>query len=174
MGQRDSRIQKRRGIGHDLGPAHGIVGTVPGRAIGFRDGVGPVECVVEAAPPGIGGVYGIAGIRDGDHQLRTGHARDFRVHARGFNRKIRAFRKQVPDTGQKAGIGPGIMRYVRAVGVPDGDGGLHGLAPGEQQSVFRAEGGGQPAQGGEKILGGNAGCRQDLLGKDGMEGLFHG
>ena len=69
---------------------------------------------------------------------------------------------------------PGIVGLSAAFLVPDVDGGLHGVAFGEQFAVFRPERGDDIGQGGEEGFGRDAGCGEDFPGDDVVECFFDG
>ena len=55
--------------GNDLGTAHGVVAFAFFSAIGFGNDIRAVQRIVQAAPAGIGGVQGVAGVQNGHDQL---------------------------------------------------------------------------------------------------------
>src|SRR3546814_20323442 len=70
LGQGNAVVQKLTRKGDDLGAPHGVVAAGTPGTVGFSDGIGAVERVVQAAPACIGGVQCIARIGVGHHQMR--------------------------------------------------------------------------------------------------------
>ena len=67
--QRDALVEEVAGKGDDGVAAFRIVGFACGQIAALVDSVRAVQCVVQAAPAGIGGIEGVAGVVDGDDQL---------------------------------------------------------------------------------------------------------
>nr|WP_282877023.1 hypothetical protein [Pseudomonas peli] len=68
-------VEEGAGEGDDLVATDLVVALAFFGAVGFADGVGAVQRVVQRAPAGVGGVEGEAGVHHRHHQLRAGHGR---------------------------------------------------------------------------------------------------
>jgi hypothetical protein len=72
-------VEIAAGAGHDPGAAGAVVAAAADRAALLRDRIGAVEGIVERAPAGIGGIEGVAGVRDRHDELRSRDAGDLVV-----------------------------------------------------------------------------------------------
>ena len=129
-------VQEGPGMGDDLGPALDVIGT------GGQDrgqGIGAVEGVVQAAPPGIGGIQGIAGIGQGHHQLRSGSGGDLGIDPGGADPEVGHLLAQIADLPQE----PRLLHHIHDLAPPGGPVGVElGLQPvpdGQQRRIARAE-----------------------------------
>ena len=116
---------------HPVAP-DGVVRPVAGGAAVGGDHVGAVEGVVQAAPAGVGGVQGIAGVVHRHHQLRSGHPGDLRVHTGRQHLDRPRLRRQVADRSQERLVLAGVVGPAAPVGVPPVDPCLQ-VVPGRQQ-----------------------------------------
>uniref|UniRef100_A0A1X7TJ97 Uncharacterized protein n=1 Tax=Amphimedon queenslandica TaxID=400682 RepID=A0A1X7TJ97_AMPQE len=73
--ERQCAIQEAHGPGDHLPPSLRIEAACAALPSAGND-IASVKRIEKASPAGVGGVEGIAGVVDGDHQLRTGEARD--------------------------------------------------------------------------------------------------
>ena len=105
-----------------------IVSAAPGRTVFLRDGIRPIQGVIQASPAGIRGVQCIARVIDGDHQLGSRHGRDLRVDIRGGNLERRFFRHQIPDLEKEGAVSVGVEIRARVAAVPLVDQGLQMVA----------------------------------------------
>ena len=139
LGQGHGLVQKVAGKGHHLGTAQRVVARAFLRPVLVADHIGAVQRVVQRTPAGIGRVQGVAGIHDGHHQLRAGHAGQLGIHVFGRGLHALGGLNHVANLGQKllvsrhvgnrAGVGlvPGVQLFLQA------------LALGQQGGVFRCQ-----------------------------------
>ena len=120
-------------------PSHGVVRPVASRAAVAGDHVGAVQRVVQAAPAGVRGVQGVAGVVHGNHQLRSGHLGDLRVHVRRRDLHTVGFGSQVPDVAQERLVGVPVVRLASPCDVPLVDLGLQIVAGRQEGSGARIE-----------------------------------
>ena len=67
----------------------------------FRDGIRAVECIVQAAPAGVGSVQREARIGYRDDELRSRHLGDFTIDVCGFDFEGSALRDEVANLPEK-------------------------------------------------------------------------
>ena len=96
--QRHGFIKKRFGPCYHAISARGVKRAAHRR---LTQRIGAIKRIIKAAPAGIGGVQGKAGIGDRHHQLRPGDTGNFRVHIFGFNAERRGGGQQVANVLQK-------------------------------------------------------------------------
>src|SRR5690606_23061687 len=106
-------------------------------AVGFGNGIGAVQGVVQGTPAGVGGVQGVTGVLDRYHQLRAGNVGDLVIDVFGGDLEVRAFRQQVADLGQEGFVFGHIDRLAGTGLVPRVDLGLNGIPLGQQRFVLR-------------------------------------
>ena len=141
--QRHRAVQHMARVGDDFFTALGVVRLAAGAAftstIVLRNYVGSVQGVIQAAPAGIGGVEGVAGVEHWHHELRPGLDRQLGVHI--FGRDARRFRywNQIPDLLQKRLVSRHIADGTGMRVVPGIELGLQALALGQQGCVFRCQ-----------------------------------
>ena len=111
-------IQEVSRPGNNAVAPYRVVGAAALCTLVFRDRIGAVQCVIEAAPTGIRGVKGIARIHDRHHQLRPGNVCDFSVYVLGADRERFGFGVQVADFAEKGLISGGIEGFAFAFSVP--------------------------------------------------------
>ncbi len=149
-------MQRHKFIQPSLGPrcdCRAAARVVAGMGGDIRDGVRPVERVIQAAPTRIGGVQGIARVRHRDDQLRTGQAGDLVIDIGRRDRKGRRCIGEIADFSQEGAIGS----CVESMGaVPGVDLRLQGIASRQQVGVAAREPVDQPSQSGPKGFGGHA------------------
>jgi len=129
------------------------------------NGVGAVECVIQAAPACIRRIQGVARIGDGHDELRAGDAGDFRVDILGADGERRRLRFQVADPAQELEVGRGIDRSAAGDAVPCVDHVLQAIAPVQQCPVARRQIADELAVAAPERIGVHAGSR-DRLGVD--------
>ena len=132
----DCLIEKAIGKGYDAAPSGFAVLAARQRAVFIADDVRPVESIIQRAPPRIRRVDGVAGIVDGNHQLRPRDRSDLRVYSLGRHTEIRPFRCEITYVVKKCPIGFRVMRGAAALGVPLVDQRLKFLATRQQGTVF--------------------------------------
>ncbi len=156
-GNRKGLIQKHPCAGDNPRAATALVAA-------FRRGgahrVGAVKRIIKAAPAGVGGVEGVAGVGDRHHQLRAGQGGDFGVDIGGVDLEILALGQQIADVLQEVLVGCRILRAVAVCQMPGVDLHLQIMAAGQQGAVLRALGGGDPGEALPKAVGGDAGAGQ--------------
>ena len=159
-------IQKRLGAGHDPGAARRVIAAA-GRQV--AQSIRAVEGVVQAAPPGVGGVQQKAGVQHRHDQLRPGHAGDLGVYAARADGKGRRILDQITDLAQE-GLGRGdVIGLAPAGGVPGVDPGLKIVAPGQQGAVLRCEPGEDLRRAGPEVRRVQSQARQYVLFDQGRE-----
>ena len=137
-GERKGLVEKGANAGDHLGTTDRVIAGPAGFAV-RRNGVGPVEGVIQTAIAGVGGVQRIAGIGDGHHELRSGNSGNLGIHVRGFDNEIVAFLDQITDLTEKGVIGSGINGRAAIVMQPGIDLRLHIAADRQQLAVFRRQ-----------------------------------
>ena len=127
-------IEALAGERHHLPAAQGIVVLAPGRSAGLCNGVGAVERIIEAAPAGIGGVEGIAGIGRRNDELRSSNACDLGINMGCLDLERLTFRDEIADLLEKILVSLGLERVFAMPGV---DFFLELVAAGEQLAIAR-------------------------------------
>ena len=162
--EREVRVEELAPRSHHPVAPDRVVGVAAAAAVGLADHVGPVESVVQAPPAGVGRVERIAGIVDGDHQLRPGHLCDLGIDigGRGGDRAVHV--AQVPDVAQEVGVG--VTVAAPSVGarrsMPVVDPGLQLVAAGHQSGVAGPEVGQDGLESAPELVDVHAGSRQGL------------
>jgi hypothetical protein len=126
-------------VGHDLPAADRVELLATFRAALLGDGVRAVEGVVERAPAGVGGVEGIARVRDRHHELRARDAGDLVVDVGGADREVRRLGNEVADVAQEALVSGAVEGLAGAGAVVVVDPLLELVAALEQGAVARRE-----------------------------------
>src|SRR5690606_7033941 len=135
LGEGDGIVHEATGKVDDFGAPHGVVGAAARGAAVFGDGVGTVERVVQAAPARVGRVQGIAGVGDGNHQLRAGLLGEFDVEPVGAHGDGGGSILQIADLAQETLIG-GLIGYGAGIAaMPVVQFGLDAIAFGQQGAV---------------------------------------
>jgi hypothetical protein len=142
------------------GPAGGIVRSRI-RQVAHR--IGAVQRVVERAPPRVGGVERVPGVRRRDHQLRPGDLGDLRVDARGVDLERLASRLDVPDRLQERAVRGGVVRRALPFAVPVVDQPLQTVADGEQLAVARTQRRDDVAEARPELVGAHPRAGQHLV-----------
>ena len=134
--QRGDLVQQPAGMGDDLRPALDVIGT---RGQYGGEGVGAVEGIIEAAPPGIGRVQGVTGIGQGHDQLWSGRTGDLPVDVGRADPEVRSLVTQIADLAQE----PRLLAHIDAsapLGGPVGvELGLEAVADRQKLCVALAE-----------------------------------
>ena len=171
--QREITIEKGVASGDDGIPADRIVGIRDGPTGSFRYDVTAIEGVIQAAPAGVGGIEGVAGVVGRNNQLRTGHNGNFGIHILGFHGEILPFREEVSYGYEKIFIflaGEGGMGVIP---VPLVDQALQDISFFEEGGVDRGQVGHNSSQGPPKRfrINSGAGCNfvLDQFVKDRMD-----
>ncbi|MNZ44858.1 hypothetical protein D3C78_624960 [compost metagenome] len=138
-GQRRGFVEEGAGEGDDLVATDLVVALAFFGAAFIADGIGAVQCVVQRAPAGVGGVQGKAGVHHRHDQLRAGHVGDLFVHVLGGGLEIVGLWQQVADFLEEAFVGYGVVGLAFACLVPGVDLGLQLVALGEQGFVLWSE-----------------------------------
>ena len=132
-------VEEGAGEGDDLVAAYLVVALALLRAAFFADHVGAIQCVVQRAPAGIGGVQGEARVHHRHHQLRAGQVGDFVVDVLGADPEVGRLRQQVTDFLEEGLVGHGIVSLAGAGLVPGVDLRLELVALGQQGAVLRRQ-----------------------------------
>ena len=112
---------------------------------GFRlvlvasDDVGAVQRIVEAAPAGVRGIQGVAGVVDRDDELRAGDQGYLVIDVLGLDPEVLAGREQVADGFQEPAVLGRVDGLRRTLRMPCVDPGLELGPPIEQRPVLRPE-----------------------------------
>ena len=162
-------VQKLRRSGDDELAARRVVARAFFAARRFRDDVGAIQRIVEAAPARVRGVQGIARVHDRHYQLGAGDARDLVVDARCFNHEVGRLGQQVADLLQKRLVGRRIERLSASAAMPVVNRGLQRVASLEQRPILRREvsqHGGETRPESRRI---NARARRNALGDQGIQ-----
>src|SRR5690606_8256269 len=128
-------VKEAPAVGDDPAAAYGIVGAAAFRAVGFGNGVGAVQRVVEAAPARVGGVQGIAGVRDRNDELRAGLLGEFRVDVRRGDLHLARIGLDIADFAQEGLVGVHVGDRPGMGAMPFVDAGLQAVAYGGQLAV---------------------------------------
>jgi hypothetical protein len=131
--ERRHLIEQLSCIGHYLRSALGAV-ALCGRVDG-REGVGAIECVVEAAPTSIGRIQCIAGIRDRHYELRSGNRSDLRIDVHCRDVEVAWLGSEVADLAQVRGGLVDVEWFATLCLPPRIDLRLEMVAPGQQRTV---------------------------------------
>ena len=169
LGQRRHIVQHLAGEGDDLSAA---LLVIAGPALA-RDRIRPVQRVVQAAPPGIGGVQRETRVRCRHHQLRPGDAGDLVIDEGGVDGKILALGQKIADLSQEAGVGLGVHRAGGEGAVPGVNLGLERITHRQQGGIARAEIGEDGGILRPEVIGADAGAGQRLVGHEGREFIGH-
>ncbi len=161
--ERHGAIEELGGALHHRGGA-GRVQALARREVAIaRDHVGAVEGVVEAAPAGVGGVEGVASVRDRHDELRAADRRNLGVESISLDGEVRRLGHEIADLAQEGFVAAGIGAD-RAVGfVPLVDLVLHLVAEREELAVLRGEVAHQPRETVPELRGRNAGAGDGFL-----------
>ena len=120
-GERRRFIQEAARKIDDFPAAHRVEFRAACRPLGFRQSVGAVERVIEAAPSGVCGVERVAGVGKRDHELRPSGGRNLRVDIGRGDRTSAAFRNQIADFRQKGAVHRHVDRAAAMALVPGVD-----------------------------------------------------
>ncbi len=167
-GERSARVEKVPRPGDDLRTARRIIASAALGPIRVRNGVGPVERVIERAPARIGGVQRITGIHHRHDELRAGNGRDLRVDIGGRDGEIRSFRQEIADLLQEGLIGPDFDRGA-VFAIPGIKLLLEVVAPGEKSAVLRREIMNKRRQGGKETVRIDVGAGHRLVDQEAVE-----
>ena len=115
--QRHGAVEELAGPLDDLIAADLVVALTLFLAVFFRDGVGAVQGVVQAAPASVGCVDGEAGVEHRHHQLGACGFCDFGVDVGGRDLEVAGLLNEVADLLQECGV---LVRILGAgvIGVP--------------------------------------------------------
>ncbi len=152
-GEGGNLIQEGGRPGDDRGTALRVVALPPGEDSLVRDHVRAIEGIVEATPAGIGGVEGIAGVADRDHELGPGDPGDLRVDICGGDAEVRPLRDQIPDVGEESAIGPGVDGLSPVRPMPGIDLRLKRVPPGQERRIPGPELGDDGGEGPPESIG---------------------
>ena len=119
--------------------AHLVVVAAADGSVVLRDRVRAVERIIERAPPGIGGIERIAGVRQRHNQLWAGDVRDLVIYIQGTNCEVRWLRRQISDVAQKFFILGDIKRPTPLSAVKVVDTRLQHVTEVEQLAIARSE-----------------------------------
>ena len=120
-----------------LAAAHRVIAG--NSAVLGGNGIGSVECIIQAAETRICGIQRITRIGDGNDKLRPGDAGDLRVHLACLDLEIFTFRDEVADLAEERGIGVRLDPRGGVVLQPTIDLRLHGCANRQQLAVARRQ-----------------------------------
>ena len=172
-GQRGRGVQKMAGKGNHFGAAFFIEAGAFGTAVVFRDGVGAIQRVVQAAPARVGGVECVAGVQDRHHQLRAGLHGQLVVHVGGGGLHVAGLRNDIADGFQEFAVAGHVGNWAGVRLVPGVQLGLQAVAFGQQRNVARC----QVAHDGVKTLPEGAavhtGAGQHLVFDEAVQGVGH-
>ena len=138
-GERRRLIQNLAGLGDDARAAVCIVAGTARRTAIFRDDVGPVQRIVQAAPAGVRSIQRIARIGYRNDKLRAGNGGDLGIDIFGADREVRRLRLQIAYAAQEVRIVGEVDRPAAAFQVPRIDLALQLIAPLEQGLVARRQ-----------------------------------
>ncbi len=136
LSQRDRLVQERLGPCDDPCPPRGVERP---RRRQIAERIGAVECVIQTAPAGIGGVEHEPGVQARHDQLRPGQGGDLGVDVARADGERRRFVDQIADLPQEGLGGRAVMGRVTSPAVPGVDPGLKVVANRQQPPVLRRE-----------------------------------
>ena len=163
--ERRGGVEERLGLGDHLVAARLVV-AVASLARIVRDRVGAVESIIQAAPAGIRRVQRIAGVGQGNDELRSADLADFLVDICRLDLVGRGLRQEIADLLEEGRIGVHVERLALVGAVPAVDLGLQRVADGEQFAVFRSQFGDDGGKPGPECVGRNPGFGGRLLGDE--------
>ena len=126
--ERSDGVEHLARLGDDFGAARGIVALAARRIALVGDRVRAIERVIEAAPAGVGGVQRIAGVGDGDDQLRPGDAGDGVVHILGADGGGGGLGQEIADLAKEGLVSDRVMGLALVGHMPGVDLGLQIVA----------------------------------------------
>ena len=129
--ERCGLIEEGAGEGDDLVATYLVVALALFGAVGFADGIGAIQRVIQRAPARIGGVEGEAGVHHRHYQLRAGHAGDLVIDVLGRGLEVCGFWQQVSNVLQEGFVSHRVMRLAGVGLVPGIDPRLEIVAFGE-------------------------------------------
>ena len=132
-------------------------------ALVFRQHVGAIQRVVQRAPARVGGVQRIAGVGDGDHQLRAGLLRELVVHVGGADLHFLGLLHQVANLFQECLVGRHVGDGAGVGAVPAVQLGLQAVALGQQGDVLGRQISHQRVKALPECLGTDAGAGQHFF-----------
>ncbi|MNC20824.1 hypothetical protein D3C75_687880 [compost metagenome] len=137
--ERGSGVEELPAIGDHLGATSRVVALATFGAIGFGDGIGAVQGIVQRAPAGVGCVEGVAGVAQWHHQLRAGLHGDLAVDVAGTDLHACRGLHKVADALEEVLVGGHVTDRAGVLAVPVVQLRLQALAFGEQGAVLRRE-----------------------------------
>ena len=159
FGEGRDLVEQPAGIADDLGPARRIITLGRQRR---RERIGAVQGVIEAAPAGIGGVEGVAGVGHRHHQLRPGQGGDLRIDVGSDDLESRRLGNQIADLRQELPFLRHVERLAALFAPALVDRLLQRVPPGQKGGVARAEARQDVSQTGPEIRRRHAGPGQQL------------
>ncbi|MNG90507.1 hypothetical protein D3C79_494010 [compost metagenome] len=161
--ERDGLVEEVPGEGNDLGATDRVVGIATPGAVGFADGIGAVQRVIQRTPAGIRGVERVARVAQRYDQLRTGLHGDLAVDLGGADAHRLGNVDQIADAAQEALVGGHVGDRTGVLAVPGVQFRLQAFAFGEQLTVARCQVVDQGAETVPERLGIDAGPRQHFI-----------
>ena len=138
-GEGGGRVEEiGRGVDNFLS-SHRVVTRSLFGAVLLGDDVRTVERVVEAAPPGVGGIEGVASVVDGDDELRSCDLADFGVDVGRGDLEMIPFGLEVADFYEKAFVGDRVDPAFSVLQIPPVDTGLKVVPLLEERPVSGSE-----------------------------------
>ena len=144
--ERHDGIEKRLGLGDHLVAARFVV-TAASLARVVRDRIGAIERVVQTAPARVRRVQRVAGVGEGDHELRAANLADLFVDICGLDLVCRRLRLKIADLLEEGRVGVHVERLALVGAVPAIDLGLQRITESQEFTIFRSQfgdDGGQP------------------------------
>jgi len=129
--ERRGFVEEGTGEGNHFVATHFVVALALLGAVGFADGVGAIQRVVQRTPTRIRGVEGETGIHYRYYQLWAGHTGDFVIDVLGRSLEVCGFWQQVSDVLQEGFVGHRVVSLAGMGLVPGIDARLEIVAFGE-------------------------------------------
>ena len=139
FGQRCCLIKEGAGKGDHLVATDLVVAGALGGAVGFGDGIGAVESIVERTPARIRGIQRETGIHDRHDQLRTSHGGDLFIDIAGGGLEVVRLGQQIADFLQERLVGCCIVGLAGTLLMPGVNLCLQVVTLGEQGLVLRCQ-----------------------------------
>ena len=140
--QRCAAVEHIAAILNHFGAALGVVARAFFAAVGFTQGIGAIQRVIQRTPTSVGGVQGIASIQNRHHQLGASQHSQLCIHILGAGFEVFGLGHQVANRGQMLAIslhGFGISQRTGVSAVPLVHVQLNAIALGQQGQVHRRQ-----------------------------------
>ena len=163
--ERHGGVEEGLGLGDHLVAAR-LVEALAALARIVRDRIGAVEGVIQDAPARIRRVQRVAGVGQGNDELRSADLADLLVDIGGLDLLRGRLRQEIADLLEEGRIRVHVERLALVGAMPAVDLDLQRIAEGEQLAVFRPELLDDGGDTGPECIGRNPGFGGRLLGDE--------